>query len=39
MDNINEKNQLEEILKEKNYMENKVILNSTELTGIMNRMK
>ena len=37
MDNLNEKNQLEEIYKKKNYMENKVILNSTELTGIMNR--
>ena len=38
MDNLNEKNQLEEIYKkEKNYMENKVILNNTELTGIMNR--
>ena len=37
MDNLNEKNQLEEILRKKNYMENKVILNSTELTGIMNR--
>ena len=37
MDNLSEKNQLEEIYKKKNYMENKVILNSTELTGIMNR--
>ena len=37
MDNLNEKKQLEEIFKKKIYMEDKIILNNTELTGIIGK--